>query len=46
MINHAIFVLLVIWLNASINGQIFISLYKGNEAENVEGILKIGLDAF
>lgn len=33
-------------MNAGINRQIFISLYKGNEAENVEGILKMILDVF
>lgn len=46
MINHAICAVLRTWLNARINRQIFISLYKGNEAENVEGILKMILDVF
>lgn len=46
MINHAICAVPRTWLNAGINRQIFISLYKGNEAENVEGILKMILDVF
>lgn len=46
MINYVICVVLRIWLNVGINRQIFIFLYKGNEVENVEGILKMILDVF